>query len=220
MSRWVLFGGRFDPVHRGHLAMADWLYTHLPNFEKCVFVPTGIPPHRNTVTSAYHRYAMLALALQDRPWAILWDDEIRRPSPAYTIDTLTRFHAVFGTHPDEVVFVMGADAYLAYHTWYRYPEHLQLCTFCVFLRPPIPVQQVLAYHQTRLPNVPVFSQTPDPWPSPPAVVVVADLQIDISATAIRTACGTGDPFAQWVLPPVAAYIQRHGLYRTHGEKEG
>lgn len=214
MSDWALFGGRFDPVHRGHLAVADWWYRHRPSLQKFLFVPAGTPPHRDPtdLTPAHHRFAMLALALQDRPWAMVWDDELVRPAPAYTVETLRRFHQAWGTRPDQVVFVMGADAYLTFHTWYEFPRHLDLCTVCVFHRPPVSVERVQAYHTTHLPSVPLYVGHSEPWPSPPAVVLIPDLSVDIQATAIRDACRQGRPFAQWVVPAVAAYIQRYRLY--------
>ncbi|MCS7311510.1 MAG: nicotinate (nicotinamide) nucleotide adenylyltransferase [Acidobacteria bacterium] len=214
MSDWILFGGRFDPVHRGHLAVADWWYRHRPSFRKFLFVPSGTPPHRDptALTPAHHRFAMLVLALQDRPWAMVWDDELTRAAPAYTVETLRRFHQTWGTQPDQVVFVMGADAYLTFHTWYEFPRHLDLCTICVFHRPPVSVEQVRAYHATYLPSAPLYVGHPEPWPSPPAVVFIPDLSVDVQAIEVRDACRQGQAFAHWVVPSVAAYIQRYRLY--------
>jgi nicotinic acid mononucleotide adenylyltransferase len=76
----------------------------------------------------------------------------------------------------------------------------------------VSVDQVRAYHRTHLPSVPLYVGCPDPWPSPPAVVLIPDLAVDVQATDIRDACRQGRPFAHWVVPPVAAYIQRYRLY--------
>lgn len=194
--------------------MIDWWYRHHRALRRVVVIPAGRPPHRpaETTTPPHHRYAMLALALQDRPWAIVWDDELHRPEVSYTIDTLQRFASMTGARPDEIIFVMGADAFLALHTWYRFPEHLNHCTIAVFHRPPHSFAEVQAYHHRYFPDVPLVHGHPDTWPNPPAVVWLPDLAVDIASTYIRNACRNGRPFHTWVPPSVAVYIQRYRLY--------
>ncbi len=216
MTHWVLFGGRFDPVHRGHLAVIDWWHRRHRTLRRVVVIPVGRPPHRpvETTTPFHHRYAMLALALRDRPWTVIWDDELYRPGASYTIDTLHRFADRTGARPDEIIFVMGADAFLSLHTWHRFPEHLNHCTFAVFHRPPHSFNAIRTYHHRYLPDVPLVNGHPDPWPKPPAVVWLPDLTVDIASTRIRDACRSGRPFHIWVPPSVAAYIQRYRLYTS------
>ena len=111
-QRVAIYGGTFDPVHRGHLAIARQVST-LFDIDEFLFVPARVAPHKlnREVSSALHRYAMLALATKDDPRLRISTAEINGPGTQYTVDTLSHFRARFGDAA-ELFFVLGADSWL------------------------------------------------------------------------------------------------------------
>jgi nicotinate-nucleotide adenylyltransferase len=127
----VLIGGSFDPVHLGHLWMADAVSRQLPN--ACIkFLPTAGSPLKHTQTSAKHRLAMLRLALRDTPYQID-RHEINQIQPVYTVDTLQQIRHQLGA--DRVlIFVIGQDSLESLHRWKHYSQLFALTHFWVFAR--------------------------------------------------------------------------------------
>jgi len=130
--RWALFGGSFDPVHCGHLLVAERL-RELERLDVVVFVPAQRSPHkRGTRAPARDRLAMLRLALRGNPAFTTSDLEIRRHGPSYTIDTVRAWRARTGTKP---ILLLGGDALLDLHLW-REAEALQReARIVVYARP-------------------------------------------------------------------------------------
>lgn len=129
-----LFGGSFDPIHNGHLAVAALVREHL-GLSRIVFIPAGRPPHkRHTVHVApEHRLAMLQLAVADIPEFTVDSGEIERCGPSYTIDTLEALAAEDPAR--ELFFIVGSDNLREMLTWRRYRDILRLVTLCVVHRP-------------------------------------------------------------------------------------
>ena len=116
-----LMGGTFDPIHYGHLVIAEEVYATL-NMDEMIFIPAGQPPHKpgRVVTSVQHRLAMLELALASNPHFTISLVEIDRPGLSYLVDTLRILRTQMGTNV-ELSFVMGWDSLEELHTWYE-PE--------------------------------------------------------------------------------------------------
>ncbi len=131
MTRIGVLGGTFDPIHYGHLVIAEdaRVYLHL---EKVLFVPARQPPHKPKVTysALEHRVRMTELAIADDPHFALSLIETERPGPSYTVDTLRQLHAELG--PDaELYFVMGMDLLADILTWHKPAELVNLCRIVV-----------------------------------------------------------------------------------------
>jgi nicotinate-nucleotide adenylyltransferase len=138
-----ILGGTFDPFHCGHLDVGAAAQTALGLGEVLV-LPSCIPPHRpQPLASAYHRFAMVALAIAGRGgWRAL-DLELREAARSYTSDTLERFRSE-GFSASELFFIVGADAFVEIATWKNYPALLDFAHFAVVSRPGVPVAELPA----------------------------------------------------------------------------
>jgi len=129
-----LFGGSFDPVHRGHVAGARAALAELA-LDEVLFLPTAVPPHKpgHTFAPALRRYAMVELALLDEPRLRVDSAELVLERPVYTIDTLERFRA---ERPgDEPVLLVGADSLAEFDGWRRWREILAATEIGALVRP-------------------------------------------------------------------------------------
>lgn len=130
-----LLGGTFDPVHHGHLQIAE-IARDFCNLQEVWFIPTAVPPHKNfkAVAGFNHRADMIQLALAGRPDFRLSTIEASLPEPSYTIDTL-RYFQTHTTIATDFFFIIGADAFLEITTWKLYRQVLQAAHLVVFDRP-------------------------------------------------------------------------------------
>ncbi len=210
-----VLGGTFDPVHYGHLRLAQEL-GELLRLDEVRLVPSGTPPHRGAPDVAgEHRLAMARLAAQGNARLKVEDREVRRAGPAYTFDTLEELRAeAGGTRP--LVLLVGADAFLEFATWHRWHEIFGLAHVVVAHRPGFPVgrwsermpQPLAREYSARLMQQPLAVHL-----SPAGGVVAAAITaLDISATAIRDMLRAGRS-PRYLLPDsVLDYIQTHRLY--------
>lgn len=117
-KRTGILGGTFDPVHNGHIAMAETIYRTL-NIDEILLMPSGIPPHKERISNSKDRLNMLRIATEEYPYMKVSDYEIKRKGTTYTADTLTMLNE---ENPDnEYIFIVGADSLVYMHKWYR-PE--------------------------------------------------------------------------------------------------
>src|SRR5687768_130859 len=130
-----LIGGTFDPVHLGHLVIAEHA-RHERQLDLVVFVPAKSPPHKQgrDVTPAEHRLAMVNLAVAANPCFFGSRIELEREGPSYSVLTLRDFLAA-GAEPDRLFFITGGDAMLDILTWHRHEEAIRLATFLAAARP-------------------------------------------------------------------------------------
>src|SRR5688572_13967648 len=142
--RMGLLGGTFDPIHVGHLDAADAARRALA-LDEVLVIPAHDPPHREgePQASAFHRFAMICLAIADRPGYRALDIELRRQGPSYTALTLRDLHAA-GWQASQLYFIIGADAFAEIATWYEYPTILDACRFAVVARPGMTIESALA----------------------------------------------------------------------------
>ena len=201
-GRLGILGGTFDPIHFGHLDAADAAHRAL-NLDQVWLVPSSDPPHRplDPVASAFQRFALITLAIQDRDALRASDLELRRSGTSYTADTL-RALAGEGWQASQIFFIIGTDAFAEIATWHDYPAVLDLAHFAVVTRPGTPATP------TRSAGISyVNADTPD-----------------ISSTDIRSRLAAGLSIADLVPRAVERYILNHRLYSAavndlHGETE-
>jgi nicotinate-nucleotide adenylyltransferase len=205
-----LLGGTFDPIHMGHLDVAEAAQAAL-GLEEVRLLPAALPPHRRPpFASAAHRLAMARAAAESRAGLVASDVEIQSAGPSYTADTLDRLAAA-GLDLRTVFFITGADAFREIATWKGYPDLLDRCHFVVVSRPGCPVSALPA----ALPELSTrMTEAPEPVPGRPAVFLVDAETAPVSSTDIRRRVAHGESIEGLVPPAVAAYIDQHGLYRT------
>lgn len=206
-----LLGGTFDPIHTGHLDLAAAAQTTLGLTEVQV-IPANVPPHRaKPLTSSFHRFAMVALAVAGRDGWRASDVELRHEAPSYTSTTLKRFE-LRGYLASELYFLIGADAFAEIATWRKYPLILDRAHFAVVSRPGCPVTELPA----RLPALAermTFDAVGGDDVSRPLIFLIDRQTADVSSTAIRTRLSRGESIEGLVDSLVHQHIEQHGLYR-------
>jgi nicotinate-nucleotide adenylyltransferase len=222
MRRLGLLGGTFDPVHYGHLDAAHAARAAL-HLDEVQFVPAHDPPHRDEDphSSAFHRFALIALAIEAHPWMRASDRELRRTGPSFTIDTLRALHRE-GWQPSQLFFIIGTDAFAELASWRAYPAVLDAANFVVIARPGTATHGALG----RVPDVAARLRPADiDWPEPDktSVCVVEARTRDVSSTMIRARLKAGERIDDLVSAAVARHILAHHLYGAvddlHGEDE-
>lgn len=199
-----IIGGTFDPIHIGHLAIAEEAREALA-LERVLFVPTGLPVHKpgRPISPAEHRAAMVAAAIADNPAFALSRVEVDRPGPSYAVDTLEALTAevrAAGDQPD-LVFILSSEAYAGLPTW-RDPERiLELCRLAVLPR------------AGSAPVDPVAMARLVPGADLRTIVLDGPL-LAVSGSTIRARVAAGRSIRYLVPDAVIAYIGDHGLYRT------
>ena len=217
-----ILGGTFDPIHFGHLNVAEAAEAAL-GLTRMYVVTANAPPHRpQPIASPFQRYAMVVLAVGHRPGWRASDVELRLSGTSYTADTLARFGAR-GYRPDELFFVVGADAFAEIATWRGYPGILDAAHFAVVSRPGMSVTALPA----RLPALePRMARVEPPSPGATSVSAPGDVggasktmiflidavTADVSGTAIRATREAGESIDGLVPAIVRQYIEQHGLY--------
>lgn len=215
-----ILGGTFDPIHHGHLRLAQEALEQC-NLAAVRFIPGGTPPHRNApCASAQQRLDMARLALQGNPAFILDEREIYRADPCYTVHTLTAMRAELGAK-QPLCLLMGGDAFLLLHTWHEWKRLFELAHIVVMQRAGgRPLGNAIngadailrsEYHARLAPAPRVLHE------SPAGAILVADMPaLEISATDIRRR-RAGSKSIRYLLPDaVNDYIQSHQLY-THAD---
>jgi nicotinate-nucleotide adenylyltransferase len=222
-----LFGGTFDPVHRGHLALARAAIERCKLHRVC-FVPANLPPHKqqHSPTPFVHRYAMLALATAcDKaflPSLLEAPEEGRagqKGKPNYTIDTVRRLKPSL-KNSDRLFLLMGMDAFAEIATWHQAESLFRECEFIVAGRPGYSLADVAnALPDNVRPRAEVLKPFQKQAPTGDLVLagatihLLSDLKEPASATAIRQAVAAGKALGKFLDPAVAKYIKKMGLYK-------
>ena len=196
-----VLGGTFDPVHSGHLIVADEVKTRL-NLTEVIFVPAGQPWLKvdRPITPAEHRLHMLRLALADKPCFKLSTMEIERAGPSYTIDTITELQGQLDAE-DELFFILGQDNLVQLPQWREPSQLIQLCYLVAVPRPGSPRPKLKELEA----SIPGISQR---------VMLMDKPHVDISAEAIRDRVVRGLSVRHLVPEPVNRYLKEHKLYLT------
>ena len=220
-----VFGGTFDPIHRGHITLARAALERC-ELSRVLFVPANVPPHRKDLPTApyVHRFAMVALATANEkaflPSLLEAPEEVTgKPRPNYTIDTIRRLKQQL-KKDDKVFFLIGIDAFLPIAKWHQAEALFKECEFIVASRPG----HSLADVANALPeNLRPSAAVTKPFAKQKAQGSLAlkgatlhlldDVHQPVSATAIRQAIAAKKPLGKLMDPLVAEYIKKMGLYR-------
>lgn len=194
-----ILGGTFDPVHNGHLIVAEVAREQL-NLNEVLFIPAGQPWLKTeyAVTPAEHRLCMLRLALDDTPYFRISEMEIERPGPTYTLDTINALKESLD-EADELFFILGQDNLMQLPQWHKAPDLIQLCYLVAAPRPGVKKPDLKAL-EAEIPGI-----------TKRAMLMKQPL-IDISASDIRKRVARGLSVRHLVPEPVNRYIKEHGLY--------
>lgn len=207
-----ILGGTFDPIHCGHLDVGRVAERTLA-LTRVYVIPSNVPPHRRqTFASAFHRFAMTAMAVADHANWRVSDLELRNSGPSFTAVTLKQFHDR-GYPPSELFFIIGADAFMDIATWRDYPKILDWTHFAVVSRPGHPAG-ALRY---RLPALSARMVHPPIEPMQemdPLIVLIDESTADVSSTTIRDRRAQHLSIAGMVAPRVEQHIEQHGLYSS------
>ncbi len=200
-----VFGGTFDPVHCGHLAVANALMEALP-LARMVFVPAARPPHRPPPSAAAdHRLAMLRLAVGHDPRFVVDECEYEREGPSYMVDTLATLRSRYGA---PLALVLGMDAFLGLPTWHRWRRILGLAHVIIVKRPGWDVS-LPAWVRPHVQERGELLLRADAG----LAFILATTERPESATALRQALEEGSAPSSWLPPEIPPYIESHGLYR-------
>jgi len=215
--RAAIYGGTFDPVHKGHLDVARRV-RELFELDEVIFVPACVPPHKRDagISSAFHRFAMLALATQDDERFRISTVELDEPDRPYAVDTVSRLQDKLGSS-HRLFFLIGADSWAEIETWREWQRLLRICDLIVVTRPgyplagSVPAEVVDLRAKSREDIAAVLDDD-----KAPRVFFTNGASVDISATATRALARLNDREAlQKVLPrTVANYIAKYELYRN------
>jgi nicotinate-nucleotide adenylyltransferase len=214
-----IFGGTFDPIHYGHLRIAEEV-AEMIHVRKVHFIPAGCPRLRcPPKASLQHRAAMVGLAIQDNPRFILDEREIRRPGVSYSVESLRELKQELGEDVT-LCFVTGADAFMNLASWHKWRELFGLCHFIIAARPGHVLSE----------NPDILSQELGTECAPRWVSSVDSLRhatsgmifiaqttlLDISATVIRARVAAGKSI-RYLIPDAALdYIAANHLYSEKG----
>jgi nicotinate-nucleotide adenylyltransferase len=212
----ALFGGTFDPIHTGHIAVAQAAQRRF-HLDAVYFVPSARPPHKAklSLTPFVHRYAMVTLACSEHSGFVpsIAEAEMDGATPKvyYTIDTVRRFHR---DHPgDHLFFIVGADQFLELPTWKSYEALLDSCDFIIASRPGFKLDALrLVIPPEKLSrNPPPDAQTISLRKT--AVHLLNTVSSHVSSTEIRDRLDERKTIHGLVPKPVEEYIQGQALYR-------
>jgi nicotinate-nucleotide adenylyltransferase len=215
--RTAVFGGSFNPIHLGHLLLADEVLEALVA-DRVLFVPAGEPPHKRatTVAPAVDRLAMVRLAIAGHPGFEVSDLEVRRAGASYTVDTL----AVLAQPGEELFLVLGSEMFLDLLTW-REPRRIaELARLVVVPRSgsAFDPESAEARRVLHAIGLEAFASLPIETAPPSTVLVVHATSLPVSGSDLRRRVREGRSLAYRVPEAVAEYIRTHGLYRdqAHG----
>ena len=215
-GRTGILGGRFDPIHSGHLATAA-VARRVLALDRVLLVPSRISPHRAAParTTETDRLAMVTLAAASHGWLAPCALELESDDPSYTSVTLTRLRAL-EPQGTQLFFIVGADAFAEIATWHDYPAVLDGAHFVVVSRPGHPVAALVETRPDLADRMTLATGTSDhpraDADAAPTVFLVDAVTPDVSSTDIRARVACGAPLAGLVPQAVATYITRHRLY--------
>ena len=195
-----IYGGTFDPIHMGHLMVAEMARQDC-DLEKVLFIPAGNPPHKSDkyISESVHRFEMTKLAVETNPYFEVSDIELKRQGKSYTIDTLRALRELY---PKEYKFwvIIGGDSLLEIETWKNANEIMKMCNFAVYMRHNSSLDrckaQAVAIHRKAKTNV-LFVQAP---------------MIEISSTDIRSRVAQRKSIRYMVPDTIGEYIIDKGLF--------
>jgi len=220
LRRAAIYGGTFDPVHNGHIEVAGRILD-LFELDEVIFVPACVPPHKRGtgVTSAFHRFAMLALATRHDARLRISTIELEAPDRPYAVDTVERMQSAIGSS-HRLFFMIGADSWAEITTWHEWQRLLKMCDLIVVTRPGYDLNRTIPA------EIPAVVDTRGMRREEISELLIADAGqrvflsdaavIDVAATAIRAAARSNakEQLRASVPADVASYIEKYELYQN------
>ena len=194
-----VLGGTFDPIHIGHLTIAEAVRSRL-NLAEILFVPAGVPWLKTDrpISAVEHRVEMVRLAIADKPYFKLSEVDVKRAGPSYTVDTIADLQGQTGSE-DELFLILGWDSLVELPEWHEPSRLITMCRLVVVPRPGYPRPKLKSLEA----SIPGISQR---------AILMDGPEIDISALNIRERVAKGLSVHHLVPEPVNRYIKEHGLY--------
>jgi nicotinate-nucleotide adenylyltransferase len=206
-----VFGGSFNPIHYGHLLVADEVHEQL-GLDRMLFVPAAVPPHKppRGMAPAEHRFEMVRLATASHPGFAVSDLELRRPGPSYTVDTLESLRAASG---DALYLVLGSETFLDLLSWRDAPRIARLARLVVVPRAGsnFDAEHPQAQKVLREINASGFVAAADPAPAD-GVLLARATSLPLAASDLRRRARDGRSLAYRMPDAVIGYIRAHRLY--------
>lgn len=204
MRRVGVLGGTFDPIHMGHLIVAECIRERI-GLDEVLFVPAGIPPHKETMglSSGWDRYMMTMLATATHPHFSVSRVDLDRAGPSYTVDTLA--HLRQGLAPVELFFIMGSDSLAQLLTWYRPDRLLRENRVIVAGRPG------WSLASAREALGPLYEEHRQ------RIELVEIPGIDLASREIRAKLERGESIRYLIPDLVLSYIEANRVYKEKGE---
>lgn len=199
----AIFGGTFDPIHFGHLKLAEKVIEE-DLADEIMFVPAGKPPHKldKPISAAEHRLEMVKLVLNEYPEFSVSDYEImNKRKTSFTINTLRALQAAFPERRFRLM--MGMDNFLSLDTWHKFQEIISNYELIIFTRPEI--------RRISLPKI--TEKFGNKFTAKLEKSIIDTVDVDISSTEIRKRVENGEELSGLVMPAVAEYIRENGLYK-------
>lgn len=199
----AIFGGSFNPIHFGHLAVAEYALESC-GLKKIIFLPNANPPHKRNddIIPANHRFNMVYLAIKDNELYEISDYEMNKSKPSYTIDTIRHFKKAYDA---DVFFIIGADSLYTLNKWKSYEKLIKECSFIVADRncnEGNNLSKEIYEHQKKGGRIELVKMP----------------KIDITSTLIRDKLLKGEDIKGYVPEAVKDYITKNGLYKSNPEE--
>jgi len=197
MGKIGLFGGTFDPPHKGHIALAKNALLSF-SLDKIIFIPAGTPPHKTKkhVSDKTHRFEMVKIAIKNESDFLISYFEIKNEKPNYSYLTIEHFKKEYPN--DEIFFIVGADSYRDFPLWKNYPDILSLCTFIVLNRNDTDLGEYFKKYCEISPcHKALFSD---------------DFSHSVSSTELREKIASGKECYDLLPDGVYEYIKKNNLY--------
>ena len=219
-GRLGILGGTFDPIHVGHLDAADAASAAMA-LDEIVLVPAYDQPLRvlQPRATAFQRFALAVLAVEDRPECHVSDMELVRQGRSYTEDTLRAMHDG-GWRASQLFFILGSDAFAGIAGWHGYPRFFDLAHFIVIARPGVTIDDASARAPELRKRMSPVPREPVAGDGPTRIFLVNAHTRDVSSTTIRERLASGLPIDDLVPAAVARHILKHHLYGAVGDLHG
>jgi len=215
MRKIGLFGGTFNPIHNGHLIIAEQVRSII-NLDVVYFIPSFIPPHKTTIHHT-HRKSMVEISIKDRCSFYTSLIEINRGAISYTVDTIKEFKSILGDV--ELFFIIGSDAFLEIHTWERGEDILNLCKFVIINRSAGDYHRIinnsskLFVDNYRFRSLQIIEPNNLEYVDNNSIPYMNMEPIGISSTQIRRLVKNNKSIRYLVNDDVIDYIREYNLYK-------
>ena len=203
-----IFGGTFDPVHKGHTEIIKNLFELIP-LDKVIVIPNGIPPHRQASVSSEERLRMVSSAFKSLENVVIDNREIKKKDPSYAISTLRELIEENPEH--SLVWIMGSDAFAEIDRWYQWEDFIKMINIIVMVRPnhEIPIESV-AYKLLQKSHTIDKEELSS---GKEKILLLKIRPIEISSTDIRNKIYKGSDVSEFLLEEVNELINKGNLYQ-------